>query len=353
MLYRYGKSSNGLIGIKQSFFQDNTKHLKRAQRVADIYKGQPKRVSCKACSHPLNEICFEKMGVEYFICERCNHLNGGHEDTEEFVLKLYVQDEGREYAEAYKEETKADYLRRVETIYTPKSEFLMESLLELGEEPKECRVTDFGCGSGYFLYAMESLGFKRIEGYEVSETQVNFGNSFFPKNYINRFNESETMELCSNLQTDILSLVGVVEHLRDPQEFFSTVSSNRNIKYVFMSVPLFSLSVFLELAFKNVMPRHLAGGHTHLFTKESLFSFVDRYGFSVVAEWWFGLDVMDLFRSLLVTINDDQNSEKAASLLNETYVGLIDELQYVIDKNKLSSEIHFILKKEAQPEAVS
>ena len=47
---------------------------------------------------------------------------------------------------------------------------------------------------------------------------------------------------------------------------FRAYKSSR-IKYLYISVPIFSLTSFIENAFQNIYPRHLSGGHTHLFTK--------------------------------------------------------------------------------------
>ena len=44
----------------------------------------------------------------------------------------------------------------------------------------------------------------------------------------------------------------------------------KTTNYLFISVPTFSFSVFLENANQDIFPRQLSGGHTHLYTEESL-----------------------------------------------------------------------------------
>ena len=77
---KYGKSSKHLFQIKESFFEENDKHLTKCLKDADIYSKQPRRKFCKNCEYNLDKISFTKFGVDYFICERCGHLNCGNED---------------------------------------------------------------------------------------------------------------------------------------------------------------------------------------------------------------------------------------------------------------------------------
>ena len=47
------------------------------------------------------------------------------------------------------------------------------------------------------------------------------------------------------------------------------------------------MSVHLELAFQNIMQRQLSGGHTHLYTNESIDWMCQEYKFERSSEWWF------------------------------------------------------------------
>ncbi|MEA2104184.1 MAG: hypothetical protein U9P79_06050 [Candidatus Cloacimonadota bacterium] len=77
---RYGKSSAALLNLKTSFFEKNELHLKKQRQIASIYKKQKKRISCKNCNVKINATHdFIKNGIEYTLCENCNHLNGVYE----------------------------------------------------------------------------------------------------------------------------------------------------------------------------------------------------------------------------------------------------------------------------------
>ena len=142
---------------------------------------------------------------------------------------------------------------------------------------------------------------------------------------------------------NVFAMIAVLEHLNNPHEIMKLFMKSK-IQYLYISIPLFSLSALIENSFKNVFPRHLGGAHTHLFTKESIKYFKKKYRLKSVGEWWFGTDIPDLMRSL-------QNSSSAYNKLEynkflSTYLhSVADELQNILDKNKICSEVHLILKK--------
>ena len=54
----------------------------------------------------------------------------------------------------------------------------------------------------------------------------------------------------------------------------------------------------------------LSSDHTHLFTHKSIDYLMQAHGLEIIASWHFGTDILDLRRSLLVTVaqNDSSNS---------------------------------------------
>jgi hypothetical protein len=61
----------------------------------------------------------------------------------------------------------------------------------------------------------------------------------------------------------------VLEHLQDINSLMVKFLKSK-IKYLYISVPIFSLSTFIENVFNKVYPRQLSGGHTHLYIKKIL-----------------------------------------------------------------------------------
>ena len=109
-------------------------------------------------------------------------------------------------------------------------------------------------------------------------------------------------------KSNVVSLIGVFEHLEKPDKFIKSFLKS-NIDYLYIAVPLVSLSMFLENVFLNVSPRHLSGDHTHLYTKESLNYLAKKNNLKIVGEWWFGSDLMDLLRDGLVSLSQNTCSE--------------------------------------------
>jgi hypothetical protein len=97
--------------------------------------------------------------------------------------------------------------------------------------------------------------------------------------------------------------------------------------------------------FSEVFPRHLSGGHTNLFTENSLLKLNELLGVEPIAEWRFGTDFMDLYRSLITMINKNGGSKR---FLEASISGLkpkLDELQFILDKAHFCSQIHCVAKK--------
>ena len=100
----------------------------------------------------------------------------------------------------------------------------------------------------------------------------------------------------------------------------------------------------VENLFPHVFNRHLGGGHTHLFSEKSLKKFMEKYDFIEHSSWWFGTDIHDLYRSIMI----DTNKKKFTPLNKITYLikDVIDNIQIQLDRKKLSSEVHMLLKRK-------
>lgn len=139
-----------------------------------------------------------------------------------------------------------------------------------------------------------------------------------------------------------MALIGVLEHI-NPKNLLNDFKLSK-LKYLFICVPAFSLSVFLENVFPNVFPRTLSNGHTHLYTEKSLNYFAKKNNLKIIGEWWFGSDIPDFLRSLLVSANFI-NKNIYMKEINKIFKNTLDQMQSILDKNKICSEIHMVFKK--------
>ena len=64
----------------------------------------------------------------------------------------------------------------------------------------------------------------------------------------------------------------------------------------------------------------------------------------ILGSWWFGSDIADLYRMIIVTSNNKKNNNYLKDI-NSKFLKMIDDLQHIIDKNKECNEVHLILKK--------
>jgi hypothetical protein len=98
------------------------------------------------------------------------------------------------------------------------------------------------------------------------------------------------------------------------------------------------------MAFPGVINRQLSGVHTHLYTEESLKYMAKEFNLAIVASWWFGTDIVDLFRSVTVCLDKDNYTSKMKRKWTELFAPVIDELQLQLDEKNMSSEVHMIFK---------
>ena len=345
MLERYGKSFKDILSLKTSFFEDNKKLLKKTLEYADLYTSQPGRKKCKICDTKLpSSVSFSKHNVPYVICTNCSHLNGMHEDTDEFCEEIYTNNGGQEYAENYSSTDAETYLLRRDRIYRPKAEFLTEVLEDQGEKPNSLKYADMGAGAGYFVSSMQEIGINNIQGFEVGSAQVNLGRWVNPELPIELIGLKDTLQVCEEYPADVMTFIGVFEHLQNPREILQAIKKNKNVKYIYFCVPMFGPCIFSEMVFPDVMPRQLAIGHTHLFTDDSIYHIEKEFGFERVGAWWFGTDMMDYYRSVMVSMQDDSNLEKMAEYWRDYFADVIDDAQLAIDKKRKSGQVHIALR---------
>lgn len=334
-IIKYSKPSIAVIKNKTSFFEQNDRHLNHVKSVNNFYKEQPSRNHCKTCSQELGEIDLLIHDVPYSLCENCNHLNGRHEDTKEFAEFLYSDSDGEIYSKNYLQ----DFDSRVNDIYLPKANFLREVLVD--NNIFKYSVTDIGCGGGHFVKACEDLNIDAI-GYDVNKNLIELGSTLLKKNKIMYKDLDLINELIESTDTEVLSLVGVLEHLMDPVGALKAFKDSK-ANYLYLQVPLFSFAAIQESMHDDVFPRQLNAGHTHLYTNESIQFLCDKFSLQRAGEWWFGTDMVDLFRHLHIKVNGV--TDKKSNIINTYFGNYIDDFQKVIDKEKLCSGVNMVLKK--------
>jgi SAM-dependent methyltransferase len=335
---RFSKSSSFYTSIKRDFFDDNSNNLKNSILINKKLADSGERINCYLCLIELpQKHDFINHSVPYVFCTNCTHLNSVYTDSGEFNSSLYVLND-KSYAKNYDDD---DYRLRIKNIYAPKLDFLISTI------GNNIKILDFGCGAGYFVNAALDMQISAL-GVDVSTEMVKTGNDNILKNHkvrpLSTIAENEIFTSIINSDATVLTAIGVIEHLSNPAEFFSAFKTS-NIQYLYYSVPMFSLSVFLENIFLRVFPRHLSGGHTHLFTENSIIKLNELLGCVPISEWRFGSDFLDLFRSISVSLKQNDVSDKALTLFQDNFEKNIDAFQSIQDQSSFTSEIHAIVRK--------
>jgi hypothetical protein len=324
--------SDNMFKIKKDFYLNNEKNLKSILKINKIYKNQKKRYKCQNCNKKIRNIDFKSFGVEYLICRRCFHLNGKYQNSYKFAYELYKGENSKIYSLNYIN----DFHYRVENIYRPKLKFLKQVI------KKKFTITDIGSGAGHFLKACEIEKIKSV-GFETSNHLVKIAKKFIKENQIKNISFKKINEIIENNDSDCVTLIGVLEHLIDPSQIIKSFKKSKS-KYLFLSVPLFSFSSFLENANPNIFPRQLGGGHTHLYTNKSLNYLFKTNKLKIIGEWWFGTDFADLHRTLINNFSN-QNSKIFSNNFQIFFSNYINEFQNILDRNKICSEVHMVVKK--------
>ncbi len=339
MYQKYGKPVADVISQKISFFDENERYLKMYDEFAEELKKCEVRTTCKICGHKIGGGTphFESHRIKYYICPNCEHVNSMYIESQEFLNNIY---KNSDFSDFYTRETKEQYDKRINDIYIPKVEFLKSYIGH--EHINEVSVLDIGAGSGYFVNACRLLGIN-CSGIEVSKRQVEFAKDMGTEN-IENVDENGFIKYITETKSNIVSAIGVVEHLLNPLDFFEAINSNPKVNYVYLMVPFWGFSCILEMIFPEIFNRHLGGGHTHIFSNKSIQYICEKYKFSLDVIWRFGTDIVDLYRSCMVML-----SKKGFNDINQywqnDFIKSIDDMQVALDKNGFSSEAHLILKK--------
>lgn len=337
---KYSKSSSFYKSVKNNFFLENRSQLEEALSKNAFYSTQPMRKTCKLCEAKLiSAPDFEKHGVKYVFCRACDHLNGLFQDTKSYAEYLYTADGGENYAKFYKDDK---YELRLDNIYMPKVEFLSEIIGSKG-----LSIYDFGCGLGHFVECAVRKGYA-AKGGDVSEQLVNSGNELSSvksaKPPLETIDLNNIAAKLKSLDVDIVSALAVIEHIYDLDEFFEGVRA-ANFKYFYYSVPTYGFSVIFENLFEEIFPRHLSAGHTHLFTEKSRKLLEKKLGVRAIAEWRFGTDILDLRRSIEITLLGKNVSASYAKRVGDEIEKVQDNLQTVIDQAHVCSQVHVVCEK--------
>lgn len=339
MIEKYSKTSGFYRSVKSDLFEANAKLVADSASQNILLNEQTVRQKCRVCRENRQDQAndFKSQNVQYWVCRFCNHFNSDREDTLEFAKALYLQSStSGNYGKAY---LGTAFSERVDEIYVPKAKFLKECLPEFDVD-----ILDIGAGMGHFVAACWKEGLPCI-GIEPSDYSVSQGNrlllSEYGKSGLVNVDLEQTEQFISRSKANVISAIGVLEHITDLDGVMEQLTSQSNAKYLYYSVPMMSLATVMGVLFPGLYSRILSGGHTHLFSEPSIKKFNDMWDLKPVGMWRFGADILDLTRALEFILTPVSSDTFLNNFMEHTHE-VVDGLQAVLDKAHWCSEIHVL-----------
>lgn len=343
---KFGKSFDGYTNLRSDFFNlvSNDKHVIKLKNIDEFYSKQPKRTGCKLCSTKFHNELFIRNEIKYFLCENCGHLNGEYEDTEDYCQHLYSPEEGSGEMQIYEDKDREAYYYRMKKIYLPKAKFLFDQISNEGLNPNNFNFIDIGSGAGHMVAALKNIGLKNVIGYDVNAQNIEFANIINQENILKHHKLDEINKIISETKASVVTSIFMLEHVEKPVSLCKAIKENKNIKYLLLAVPMFSVGVILEQVFPHLRKRSLGAAHTHLFTEKSLQWLCKKFQFEILTNWWFGADAFDFHRFVHLHLKKDSQKSGLVEVWDKMTIPTLNNLQNAFDKQKLSSEIHMFIR---------
>jgi 2-polyprenyl-3-methyl-5-hydroxy-6-metoxy-1,4-benzoquinol methylase len=164
--------------------------------------------------------------------------------------------------------------------------YMLQPLLSLLDKNNNRCILDLGCGNGYLVNYLISLGYNAY-GTDASEKGIDIARQQNPKRFF--LQDVSTGELPAELQQlkfDTIISTEVIEHLYDPESFlkFCKKALEPNGELI-ISTPYHGYLKNLTLSLFNKWDTHInpmwLGGHIKIWSANSLSKALSQTGFSV------------------------------------------------------------------------
>lgn len=331
-----GKAMN-VLAFKQQSLREFNEQVAKCQVLCRKFLGvSSKLVDVKKCplcgfdsSYAVKNAIIH--GVVYYRCPRCDFRFLKKRLSEKALEDFYRADEVLSAAHLHTspELTK----RRINEIVKPKAMWMLDSFTGFfGKEPR--KILDVGAGGGHFVHVLREMGFDAcgIEPSKISREycEKNFNIELYPSKFLDYAE--------NNLDIDVISFFGVLEHIPD---FMSFLRATRKIfaenkeALVVVEVPRWtSLSTVVQTGFPDSVVRHLFPlTHIGIFSDNSLSNAFIKTGFVPRAAWYFGMDMYVLLMQLARVLN----SEEIIARLGKKLLAY----QFVLDEARISDSMIF------------
>lgn len=332
MKYRFGKEISSNF-VEEKLNWNSKYYIRIGKKYANL--SSLKQKYCYVCSSKKSHKVSTFFGVNYMMCDKCNHVYLNRRLDDKSLTKYYTEDPDY-FNNPY---TRKNIIKLRNQIFKPKIEFVKRF-------SKGKKWLDVGAGDGTAVSAAKSLRFD-VTGIEISETARTFAKKH---RNLNLFNGTLGDFLEQNkTKWDIISFFGVMEHIPNPVQALR--QANKLLAkngLVAIEVPNYeSFSTYFQ-KLTRAPDRHLAiPAHIMLFTKKSAEYILHKNGFESVAIWYYGMDAIELLKYMKLVDKKFANSELLQALSTK-----INEIQNIFDSSKMSDGFLIIGKKTSDIKSI-
>lgn len=291
---------------------------------------------CPLCGGGLSGASvFSHRDVDMVLCGICGHVATRHLPGTDYDARVH---KALGYEGIYPAVNEAAYAARTERVYTPKAQWIFESL---PGDPKTLTWCDIGCGAGNFLKSLQSMDCTRLSGVDIDEHNLSIAEKMVGTNIVRR-HDGTLDQVFQKFPADIYTAFFVFEHVPDMTAVARAVKALPKGTHLAFAVPMFGFITLFESIWKHHYPRNLdAMMHTQMFTDRSVDYFLNAAGLEKTAEWVFGQDAIDVRRYLMVNLKDRYPAPLYAAMMDKVN-GMVDSLQAVIDRAHMADARHIL-----------
>ena len=249
---------------------------------------------CPICTSTDTLVYVVVFEYPYHKCNFCGHIYCSTPPNNNSIENLYKSSSIKSgQSKIYLDES--TFSKRVDFIARPKVDFISK-VFESFCNDSFGKWLDIGSGAGEILFAAKDMGWDPL-GVESDTEEFNFARQK-GLNVINSFFSSHN---CQNIVrgAKVISLFNVIEHISNPIDFLKIISNNMTSGLLVFEVPRhpsmssLSIELFPEMACRHIYPPE----HLHIFTDNSASILLQKTGFTLIGEWFFGQDFFDLITS--------------------------------------------------------
>lgn len=224
---------------------------------------------CILCGSP-QRLNFQYRNFEYWRCSSCS-LMSTYPLPESTAIEAH-------YARKFQEgnyELLRIYSEKYLDVYSGFVKVLERKLQSPLLTRQELRVLDIGCFTGEFLCLLKEKGVADIYGLELQPEAVEIASKKLPGRIFKADVFSEDFPI---VPCDVITLLGVIEHVLDPVELLKRAYALLKQGGILMLQTPNSTS-FLAHVLGRFWPPYAPVEHIHIFSKRAIFQILNRIGF--------------------------------------------------------------------------